>query len=119
DGNQRLELTTSHFNIRQDSDYTFGTGDAAAGVKTPAVRGRFNVEDPGTTNTLVNLDYDNRDILGSELKTQVYYGNLNARFAKFPGFAQTEVQSEKVGVRSTVDTPAKIAGYGFNVIWGA
>jgi len=42
-GQQRLEVTINHFNIKQDSKFAgLGNGDPAAGIKTPAVRGNIN-----------------------------------------------------------------------------
>lgn len=117
-GNQRVELTVNHFQVLQDTDWTFGTGNPALGIKTPAIRGRFNVEDPGTINTVANLGYENKDVLGSALKLQSYYQDLTARFAKFPGFAQTEILSEKFGSRATVETPFEAAGVPLKLIWG-
>jgi len=117
-GNQRIELSANHFNIKQDTNFTGGTGDPAAGVKTPAVRGSINAEDPGTENTTLNLQYRNRDWHGSEVRSQVYYGDLTTRFSKFPGFPQVEVNSQKLGARLTVDTPVELQGTSFNAIWG-
>ncbi|WP_425450111.1 TonB-dependent receptor [Virgifigura deserti] len=118
DGQQRVELTANHFRILQDTDYTFGTGDPDNGVKTPAVKGSFNAEDPGTKNTLVNLTYDNADVWDSAVQLQAYYGDLTARFAKFPGFAQTEILSEKIGSRATVDTPLELGSVPLTLTWG-
>lgn len=115
---QRVQVTVDHFNIKQDTKYTFGLGDPAKGIRTPAVRGRTNVFDPGTENTIVGLDYINRDFFGSRVALKGYYGDLTARFAKFPGFAQTEVQTEKFGSRLTIDTPLKIKNYDFSLVWG-
>ncbi|WP_276321935.1 TonB-dependent receptor [Nitrosococcus wardiae] len=118
DDRQRLQVTVDHFNIEQDTDFTFGLGDPERGIKTPAVPGSFNVADPGTENTLVSMDYINRDLAGSHVDIKAYYGDLTARFAKFPGFAQTEIQSEKYGTRLTIDTPLNLRDYYFGVIWG-
>lgn len=115
---QRLQFAVNHFNIEQDTDFTFGTGDPANGIKTPAVPGSFNFADPGTENTLVSMDYINRDLAGSHVDLKGYYGDLTARFAKFPGFAQTEIRSEKYGTRLTIDTPLTLQNYGFSAIWG-
>ena len=116
---QRLELTVNHFRIFQDSDFAgLGTGDPEEREKTPAVEGNINAEDPGTENTLVNLQYRHRELAGSELRSQLYYGDLTTRFAKFPGFTQVEIRSEKVGGRLTVDTPLEVADYPLNLLWG-
>lgn len=118
-GDQRVELSVSHFDIEQDSEFAgLGEGDPAAGIKTPAVRGNINAENPGTQNSTVNLQYHNRDWSGSEVRSQVYYGDLTTRFSKFPDFPQVEVNSEKLGARLTVDTPVELETAPFNAIWG-
>lgn len=118
DSDQRLELMANHFRIRQDTDFTSGTGDPAAGIKTPAIEGSLNVEDPGTENPTVRLTYQDKDIAGSSVEAQAYYGDLAVRFAKFPGFAQTGTLSEKFGGRATARTPLKIGGVAVTAIWG-
>lgn len=119
DGSQRVELSFSHFNIRQDSEWAgLGDGDPTVRRKTPAVRGNINVAEPGTENSVVNLRYDNRDVNGSKIQSQVYYGDINTRFSKFPGFPQVEVNSEKFGGRLTVNTPVESRSSAFDVIWG-
>ncbi|MBA1147983.1 TonB-dependent receptor [Ectothiorhodospiraceae bacterium WFHF3C12] len=120
-GRQRIELTANYFDMKQDSDWAgLATGgNAETGEKSEPTRGNINVKDPGTENTLLNAKYSNADLMGSDLQTQVYYGNLLTRFAKFPGFAQRQYKSEKIGARATVDTPVNAGDYGFNVIWGA
>ncbi|KFI22467.1 TonB-dependent receptor [Nitrosococcus oceani] len=115
---QRLQFFVNHFNIKQDTDFTFAFGDPNQGIKTPAVPGSFNAADPGTTNTLASMHYINRDLLGSHVKLNAYYGDLTARFSKFPGFAQTEIQSQKYGTRLTIDTPLAVRDYDFSLIWG-
>ncbi|MDN5870514.1 MAG: TonB-dependent receptor [Nitrococcus sp.] len=116
--NQRVQFKVNHYNIEQDTNYTFGVGNPATNTKTPAVRGSFNVENPGTENTIASVDYVNRDLLGSHVNIKGYYGDLTTRFAKFPGFAQTEIRSEKFGARTTIDTPLTLMDYNFSAIWG-
>jgi len=119
DENQRAEVSVNHFNIFQDTEFGgLGTGNPAADQKTPAVRGNINVDEPGTENTVVNGEYHNEDLLGSDVKTQVFYGDLTTRFSKFPGFPQVEITSEKLGGRLTVDTPIETQVTDFNAIWG-
>ena len=118
-GNQRIEASFNRFSILQDSNWAgLGFGDPATNQKTPAVRGNINAKNPGTKNTTANVEYHNKDLLGSDVKTQLYYGDLTTRFPKFPGFSQTEINSEKYGARLTVDTPVQLAPVPFNAIWG-
>ena len=116
---QRIELSFNHFELEQDSDYAgLGFGDPAAGIKTPAVRGNINAEDPGTENTVVNLRYRNEDLAGSRVEAQIYHGDLTTRFSKFPGFEQVEINSEKTGGRLTIDTPLRMGSTTLDLLWG-
>jgi iron complex outermembrane receptor protein len=115
---QRLEFKVNRYDIKQDSDFTFSLGDPAKGIKTGAVRGNFNVANPGTEDTIASVDYLHHDLFGSHVNIKGYYGNLTARFSKLPGFAQTQVESEKFGSRMTIDTPLALMGYNFSAIWG-
>lgn len=118
-GQQRLEVTINHFDIEQESEFAgLGTGDPAAGIKTPAVRGNINAADPGTENTTTSLSYRNDEFLHSHVDAKIYYNDLTTRFSKFPGFPQVEIVSEKLGGRLTVDTPVALDPAPFNVIWG-
>lgn len=119
DDEQRFELSLNRFYIRQDTEWGDTVdGDPAAGVKTRAARGNINAEEPGTENTLVNGQYRHEDVNGSEVTTQLYYGDLTTTYGKFPGFDQVEIISEKAGGRLTVDTPVELEAAPFNVIWG-
>jgi iron complex outermembrane receptor protein len=116
---QRLEFKVNRYSIKQDTDFTFSLGNPAKGIKTGAIRGNFNVADPGTEDTIASVDYLHHDLLGSHVNIiKGYYGDLIARFSKLPGFAQTEVRSEKFGSRMTIDTPLALRGYNFSAIWG-
>lgn len=118
DDQQRLELSVNRFYLRQDSDYTYEVGDPANGEKTTAVRGNRNVKDPGTENTIVNLNYSNEDAFGSQVKLQAYYNDFKAIFGKQTPYTQTELRSEKFGARATVDTPLELGSFPFNLTWG-
>ena len=119
EGEQRIELSANHFSVFQDSDFAgIGNGDPANSVKTPAVRGNDNVKDPGTENTTVNLEYRNKSLLRSDVRTQIYYADLTTRFSKFPGFSQVEITSEKFGGRLTIDTPVQAGPVSLNAVWG-
>lgn len=117
---QRVELTGYYYNMEQDSDWagiSFG-GDPDGNVKTPAAPGNFNPVNPGTENTNLNLEYEHREVWGSTVDAQLYYGNIDVVYSKFPGFPQTQIVSEKIGSRITVDTPIAFHPMPFDVIWG-
>jgi iron complex outermembrane receptor protein len=117
-GNHRIELTVNRFRFEQDADFTFGQGDPDKGIATPAVRGSFNAKNPGSEINLVSATYRNDHILGSALEVQGYYNDSTATFAKFPGFAQSEIESEKFGARSTVGTPVSVGPLPFTTSYG-
>lgn len=116
---QRIQISGFYFDMEQDSDFAgiSFAGDPDTGKKTPAVRGEFPFT-PGTENANVNLEYTHEDLLGSSLKAQLYYANLDVVFGKFPGFQQTNIASEKLGGRLTIETPVAFEPVPFTAIWG-
>jgi len=121
DGSQRFEATVNFYDVAQDSDFAeLATGgDPALDIKAIAQPGNINVKDPGTENRTLNLNYNNKAVFGSTaLDAQLYTGELTTTFSKFPGFSQTEIASDKSGLRVTFDTPAGGANSPVSVIWG-
>ena len=121
DGSQRFEATVNFYDVAQDSDFAeLATGgDPALDIKAIAQPGNINVKDPGTENRTLNLNYNNKAVFGSTaLDAQLYTGELTTTFSKFPGFSQTEIASDKGGLRVTFDTPAGGANSPVSVIWG-
>lgn len=119
DNRQRVQFSVDRFSVKQDTNYTFGLGgDPVNGIKTPAIRGNVNTLNPGTENTIVGVDYTHRNLFGSRVALKGYYGDLKAINGKFPGFAQTDIRTEKFGSRLTIDTPLNVMDYDFSVIWG-
>ncbi|MBE9125220.1 TonB-dependent receptor [Coleofasciculus sp. LEGE 07092] len=125
---QRLQLTVSHFNSEQHTDFTTDPSilDIPGRQKARALEG-LELEDPqGTQNTLINLNYTNQNILGSQLQGQLYYRNYSTRFFPFDArdFAslgnvifQSELDSEKWGGRLQVETPLDQNEF-INLLWG-
>ncbi|MDX1654344.1 MAG: TonB-dependent receptor [Candidatus Competibacteraceae bacterium] len=120
DADQRFQLTGNYYSLTQDSDFAGVSfeGDPQQGIKTPALRGNFNPEDPATDNINLNFEYGNTDLWGSGLKAQLYYADIEFIYGKFPGFPQTRIESEKVGSRLTIDTPVELDNWAFEVVWG-
>lgn len=127
EGNQRIELMVNEFNNEQDSDHTFGF--AQGNEKTPAVPldeapdQAVPVIDPEQVFTTARATYSNQDIAGSSLTADVYYGDSRQAFPKyyFPGagpYPQSAIESEKVGVRTSVNTPLDILTSGASLTWG-
>jgi len=117
-GDQRIELMGNRFELKQSPDFTFEPGDPGAGEKTTATRGDINAVDPGNEVTTLATTYTHDDLLGSSLKLKAFYNDTSFIFPKFPGFTQTKVESEKIGARSTVETPVTLFGSDAQVIWG-
>jgi iron complex outermembrane receptor protein len=123
DDRQRLQFSALYYDTAQDPEYggiSFA-GDPANDVRTPAVRGNFNPVDPGTRNVNYTLQYSHEDFYGSELNAQLYWADITTTYGKFPGFPQTQIQSEKLGARVTVTSPLENpfgAGEGATLVWG-
>ncbi|MCS3903485.1 iron complex outermembrane receptor protein [Methylohalomonas lacus] len=135
---QRIDAMVNYYDIEQETDYVggyFGAFGAPSlsttnsdplpnSRRTPAIPiddaipGSTNSIDPGTENIVANINYMHDDFLGNKLKLNTYYGDQAASFSKFPGSPQSEIKSEKLGARLTIDTPLDFDGYKANVMWG-
>lgn len=126
-GDQRIELMANDFKNTQDSDYTFGFPQG--NEKTPAVRiedapsDAVPVIDPEQSNTSARLSYSHKDLVGSTLNADVYYGESLQAFPKyyFPSFGpypQSAIESEKTGARTSINTPVPSIAQGANLTWG-
>lgn len=128
-GKQRLELMFNDFSNVQESNYTFD--DELVDGRTPAVR--FNNAspnavpgvDPQGENTNARVSYSHGDLLGQQLQADVYYGDVRQVFPKYPQFTadqqdfpQGEILSEKVGARTTLNSPLNFITRGSSVTWG-
>lgn len=130
DDDQRLQLSASHYNARQDTDYAsdpsvgrLPAGSAAARSKEGLVLSDQNQ----IKNTMLGLDYENRNIAGSTLAAQLYYRDFHTRFSPFDARAvpvrganvdQAMQNSDVFGGRLTVKTPLGEAKDTL-LIWGA
>ncbi|MEO0992215.1 MAG: TonB-dependent receptor [Pseudomonadota bacterium] len=117
---QRIQLGAFYYDFAQDSDFAQVSfaGDPARDIRTPATFGNFNPVDPGTENFNGTAEYTHSDLFGSSVKAQAYYTDLDVVFGKFPGFAQTRIESEKLGGRITVNTPVPLEVLPFEITWG-
>lgn len=130
-GDQRIELTASYLDAKQDTDFISDPAVNAAPkgtVKARALKGLELDDQTRNQNLMVNLDYSKQDLLGSELRMQAYYRDYHTRFFPFDGrpyggwnnLAQTFVDSEVYGGRLTVDTPiTPLKSLGAQLLWGA
>ncbi|MGP0565517.1 MULTISPECIES: TonB-dependent receptor domain-containing protein [unclassified Nitrospina] len=118
DENQRFEFSLSLFKIKQDTDFILV--DGVTGVKkTTAVEGSTPGKDMGTENLQVNLNYLNKDVMGSLVKGQLYYRDYFTRFGFFPAptfgsGGQNSLDSQRIGGRLDVETPFSMG----RVLWG-
>jgi len=129
-GDQRLQLTVNHYRINQDTDYTTDPRvNALPGRQAArALRGLQLDEDQGTRNTVVNLDYNHRDVLGSRIHAQAYYRNFFTRFFPFDGrslpsfgnsISQSHLESQRIGARLEIETPIPApVRHAPRVLWG-
>ena len=127
-GDQRLELMLNEFNNTQDSDYTFGL--ATGNGKTPAVpvnkapTSAVSIIDPEQDATNARLSYSHRDFAGSSVSADLYYGDMLQAFPRYyypekEPYNQSSIESEKLGVRTSVETPLNGLVKGASVTWGA
>lgn len=117
DRDQRVQFSLSRYVAEQDSNY--GSDPAVARLAAGSAVARpldgLQLENQNQIkNTLLGLDYQNRDVLGSTLSTQLYYRDYFTRFTPFDARAVSTrgnnvdqvMQNSKVfGGRATVDTP--------------
>lgn len=130
DEQQRIQLSASHYNADQDSDYTSDPSVSRLPPGTVAARplsGLSLDEQNQIRNTLLNLEYAHADVLGGTLNAQLYYRDYFTRFTPFDarGVAtrgrnvdQVMQNSEVFGSRVTLRTPLGSAG-DTELLWGA
>ncbi|WP_201567653.1 TonB-dependent receptor [Psychrobacter sp. JCM 18900] len=142
---QRLDLAATYYKDEQDTDYgpDYGKGLGVLFGETPslkAIDGANVKNEPYTTKTSVNLNYNNDDIAGSNLSVTGYYRDEKGRFypsAKSAGsqaaevwqangltdkatlkklknaavfVTQSEADIEVMGLRAAMQTDSEIAG---------
>ncbi len=126
---QRVQLAVSHFNASQDTRWASDPSVAklpAGSVPARAIDGLQLADQNQIRNTLVNLEYEHRDLLGSLVSAQFYYRDYFTRFTPFDARAvatrggnvdQATQNSEVFGSRLTIKTPIGAAKT-TRVIWG-
>lgn len=126
---QPIQLALSHFDASQDTRYASDPRVArlpAGSVPARALDGLQLADQNQIRNTLVNLEYEHRDLLGSLVSAQFYYRDYYSRFTPFDARAvptrggnvdQTMQNSEVFGSRLTIKTPLG-ADKRTRVVWG-
>ncbi len=124
-GRQRLELMVNAYDQTQSTEHVLVPGDIARGVPT---RSRPGAQDPRALDqenrALVSyLAYTHEDVLGSALRSQLYYVENRAVFSFEParlGGTQTAIDSEKFGLQTDLRTPLDRLGFARGLLlWGA
>lgn len=130
DANQRLQLSLSHYDAKQSSDY--GTDPSVARLPAgtaaaKAIKGLQLADQNRVKNSMLGLDYEHKNLAGSTLAAQLYYRDFFTRFAPFDARAvsvrggnidQTMQNSDVFGGRLTIKTPLG-ANKQSLLIWGA
>ncbi|MBD1842671.1 TonB-dependent receptor [Cyanobacteria bacterium FACHB-63] len=128
DQNQRLVFSASRFDYKQDPGFT---SDPIVNLLPGRQRARviegLQLEDePGTENSIFNLEYTNQNVFGSRVRGQIYYRDILARFFPFDArttpslgrlIFQSRVESQRFGTRFDVETPLT-ANKTVNLLWG-
>ncbi|MBE9013770.1 TonB-dependent receptor, partial [Pseudanabaenaceae cyanobacterium LEGE 13415] len=128
DQNQRLVFSASRFNYKQDPGFT---SDPIVSLLPGRQRARvlegLQLDDePGTENSIFNLEYTNQNVFGSRVRGQIYYRDILARFFPFDArttpslgrlIFQSRVESQRFGTRFDVETPLT-ANKTVNLLWG-
>ena len=130
DANQRLQLSASHHDAKQSTDYGSdpSVGRLPAGTATAkAIKGLQLADQNRVKNSMLGLDYEHKDLAGSTLAAQLYYRDFFTRFAPFDARAvpvrganvdQSMQNSSVLGGRLTIKTPLG-TGKQSLLIWGA
>ncbi|MGP1385679.1 MAG: TonB-dependent receptor domain-containing protein [Thainema sp.] len=126
---QRLQFTANHYDSTQDTDFTTDPSiQAVPGRQRSQALEGLDLDSPQTNiNTFFSLDYTHTDVLGGDLKGQLYYRDYLTRFFPFDARAfdslgnvifQSQVDSREWGGRLQLDTPLADDG-ALRLLWGA
>lgn len=124
--NASIYLSTNAYSNVQDTAYSAGTAGVFGSVATNAIRAEPPGEDKLTKSQTSILRYVQRGLFhDSELNLSGYYNDYDARYgfalppANFPpNGGQTQIESERWGLRSDVYTPLTFSGRTGSLLWG-
>lgn len=121
DARRRIELMTSYYDIKQDTDYVLEPG-VYGERKTRAVKGDPGGRNQGTENLNISLSYKDQQAFGdTSFGAQLYYRDFMTRFGYFatfyPGGGQSFTESERIGSRFDFETPFAVMS-GAKLLWG-
>ena len=92
DANQRLQLAASYLRAKQDTDYASDPAVSATPIGSTtarAIKGLQLANQNEVENTLLSLNYENKDVLGGSLSALVYGRDNFTRFTPFDARANT------------------------------
>lgn len=127
-GQHHLRPSVNYYRMRQDSEYAADPSVNLFPPGTVKARTRYGLEmdDPqGTDNTVYNLDYTNRRVLGSLVHGQAYHRDYRTVFGPFDGrgitiwgnrLRQSWLESSRSGGRLDVETPISER---ITLLWGS
>ncbi|WP_158636531.1 TonB-dependent receptor [Luteimonas marina] len=120
---QRIEVSGLYYNQGQDTDYYSTPGNVIRRERAGAQRGVAapGVDDEGNTNIVFNTTYSHTDVLGSTLRLQGYYQNVEQMFEYDPlryGGTQSLIESRKTGGRLDMDTTLYLGDLQGSLLWG-
>ncbi|MBE9068187.1 TonB-dependent receptor [Leptolyngbya cf. ectocarpi LEGE 11479] len=128
---QRLDLTLNYFNAQRETEFIASPATllipGRQTAQTLRIRGLDRDDNPEDISFLTNLSYSHADLLGSEVRGQLYYQDTTARgeFADgrlgidfFPFLFQSRLEAERWGGRLQVETPLN-GDETLNLLWGA
>ncbi|GLZ22800.1 TonB-dependent siderophore receptor [Burkholderia plantarii] len=130
DANQRIVFSLSHYDAKQDTHVGSDPSVAKLAPGTAVARpidGLQLADQNRIRNTILNLQYENKDVFGSTVSTQFYYRDYFTRFAPFDARAvatrgnnidQVMQDSTVFGSRLTITTPLDSAKR-TKLLWGA
>ncbi|WP_187272337.1 TonB-dependent receptor [Zeimonas arvi] len=130
DASQSIQLTAQAYKADQDTDYTTDPSVPAAplrGHKSRAISGLSLDEKEGSKNSLVSLDYNNKEIWGSKMHAQLFARDYTTVYAPYrrhdgtgagPEVFQSFIDSTKLGGRLEFDTLLSDR-HGVSLVWGA
>ncbi|PSO67722.1 MAG: TonB-dependent receptor [Cyanobacteria bacterium QH_7_48_89] len=127
DKQQRLQLSVNYFDDEQDNPTLPDPIVNQTPEREKAIAldvGDFEIDKlPGREETVVNLNYSNDDLSGSQLQLQAFFQDSTTRTIPrdnrntvFQSVSRTAIKSEKIGTRLEVETPLFENA---NLLWGA
>ena len=125
--NQRLELMYNFYSSNQHSAFVLKNGVFGKSPAIGILGKRIGIDEGTRHNHNVNLQYTNKEIFGrTSMTANVYlqdFWTVYSNSASFYGSGQSEIVSDKKGLRVNLNTPlqlgSKISGdvtYGFDLL---